>query len=172
MGLQTELGYQLKPTNTVRRAIQGLFATPVGGRVGSRLLPIVDNPIFRLTGGRHTATSLVGGLPVIMLTTVGRTSGHLRTVPLLAVASGDDLAVIGSNFGQRNTPGWVHNLLANPAATVGYRDQAVNVTARRADPAEVEAAFAAGAQVYSGYSHYRERAAHRVIEVFVLEPQV
>ena len=39
-----------------------------------------------------------------------------------------------------------------------------------ADDAEVDATFGAAAKVYPGYSKYRERADHRTIRVFVLEP--
>jgi deazaflavin-dependent oxidoreductase (nitroreductase family) len=85
---------------------------------------------------------------------------------------GDDLAVIGSNYGQEHTPGWVHNLLANPAATVAYRDRSVEVNARAASDVEADAAFETASRFYPGYAKYRQRAHHRVIRVFVLEPAV
>jgi hypothetical protein len=65
----------------------------------------------------------------------------------------------------------VFNLEADPHAIVAYRDRSVNVTARRADPRETDAAFDEGAKVYPGYASYRDRAAHRDIRVFVLEPR-
>ena len=39
-------------------------------------------------------------------------------MPLLAVPIDDNLAIIGSDYGQQTTPGWVYNLEANPAATI------------------------------------------------------
>jgi deazaflavin-dependent oxidoreductase (nitroreductase family) len=104
-----------------------------------------------------------------MLTTTGAKSGLPRPMPLVGIPMGDDLAVIGSNYGQERTPGWVHNLLANPAATVQYRDRSVEVSARPATDAEADEAFDIGARFYPGYATYRERASHRVIRVFVLE---
>jgi deazaflavin-dependent oxidoreductase (nitroreductase family) len=80
------------------------------------------------------------------------------------------LTIIGSNFGQESTPGWVYNLEANPAATVTYGDRTVEVTARLADDDETDATFELASSVYGGYAKYRERADHRVIRVFVLEP--
>jgi deazaflavin-dependent oxidoreductase (nitroreductase family) len=91
-------------------------------------------------------------------------------MPLVGIPMGDDLAVIGSNYGQERTPGWVHNLLAHPAARVDYRDRAVEVIARPATDAERDEAFEIGSRLYPGYATYRERASHRVIRVFVLEP--
>jgi deazaflavin-dependent oxidoreductase (nitroreductase family) len=96
-------------------------------------------------------------------------------MPLLGIPVGEDLAVIGSNYGQKNTPGWVYNLEADPSATVGYRDRTVDVLARRADVAETDRVFDLASSVYPGYTKYRRRADHRVIRVFVLEtasPQV
>jgi len=115
---------------------------------------------------------LMAGLPVIMLTTTGAKTGKNRTMPLLAIVPMDhDMAVIGSNYGQRPTPGWVYNLRANPEATVTHGSQSVEVTARSATDAETEQAFEAGAAFYGGFPEYRERASHREIEVFVLEPR-
>ncbi|MEC9449271.1 MAG: nitroreductase/quinone reductase family protein, partial [Actinomycetota bacterium] len=82
---------------------------------------------------------------------------------------GEDLAVIGSNYGQKNTPGWVYNLEADPSATVGYRDRSVEVVARRATEAETDQVFDLARGVYPGFAKYRMRADHRVIRVFVLE---
>ena len=109
------------------------------------------------------------GLPVIMLTTTGARRGKTRTMPLLGIPVGDDLAVIGSNYGQKSTPGWVYNLEADPSATVGYRDWTIAVTARRANEDQTNQTFNSANGLYPGYARYRTRADHRVIRVFVLE---
>ena len=114
---------------------------------------------------------LMAGLPVIMLTTTGAKSGEPRSMPLVGIPLGDDLAVIGSNYGQQRTPGWVYNLEADPTATVSYRDRAVEVTARAASDAETDEAFEIATSFYPGYGKYRARASHRTIRVFVLEPR-
>lgn len=169
MGVMGELGYEHGESNAVQRALQQVVASRPGAWLFSTFMHLVDKPLFRISDGRHTLPSLLAGLPVVMLTTTGRRSGEPRTMPLLAFPSGKDLAVIGSNFGQSSTPGWVHNLEAEPSATVAYRDRTVPVLARRADDAETEAAFAVAATIYPGYARYRERAGHRDIRVFVLE---
>lgn len=169
MGVSSELGYEPSESNAIQRRLQQLVASKPGGRLFSKFLHTVDKPLFRVSKGRATATSLLAGLPVVMLTTTGRKSGEPRTMPLLAIPIGDDLAVIGSNFGQAQTPGWVYNLEAESSAQVGYRDTEIDVTARRADGAEADATFARAATIYPGYAKYRERADHREIRVFVLE---
>ena len=90
-----------------------------------------------LSGGRTSAPAILAGLPVLWVTTTGRTSGQARITPLIAVPVGDDgLALLGTNFGQSNTPAWVLNLEADPAATVKYRDQECPATARPGTDAE------------------------------------
>lgn len=100
---------------------------------------------------------LLAGTPVISLTTVGVRSGERRTVPLLAIPHGGDIALIGTNWGQGRTPGWVHNLEANPEATVEYEGRSVSAIARRAGPEEADAVFEAARSVYLGYDRYRKR---------------
>ena len=89
-------------------------------------------------------------------------------MPLVGIPVGDDLAVIGSNYGQERTPGWVYNIDADPHCRVGYLDRWVDVVASPADDAQTDEAFRRAAQVYPGYAKYRQRADHRTIRVFVL----
>ncbi len=171
MSLVSDLRYEVREPNAIQRVVQ-MAAT---GRPGSwffqRTLYRLDKGLFRLTNGRLTVPGLMAGLPIIMLTTTGAKTGKLRTMPLLGVPMDAQLALIGSNYGQRSTPGWVFNLLAHPDATVTHGSASVEVTARSATESEIERAFEAGAALYGGFSTYRERAAHRKIEVFILEPR-
>ena len=169
MGLVHDLGYDAKTPNGFQRITQRVASSRPGAWLFSRTLYPVDKALFKVTGGRLTVPGLMAGLPVIMLTTTGARSGKSRTMPLLGIPVDDDLAVIGSNYGQMSTPGWVYNLEADPSATVGYRDRTVAVTARLADDNETDQAFALAASVYSGYPKYRTRASHRAIRAFVLE---
>ncbi len=124
--------------------------------------------MHRLTGDRTSASELLAGLPVVRITTTGRRSGQPREAPLIAVPIGDDLALLGTNFGGRSTPAWVHNLLAEPRARVAYRDRAVDVVARPATDDEFAQVFATSGGIYGGYEKYRERVTGREIKVFVL----
>lgn len=162
------LGYGYKSPNVIQRCIQQIGASRPGAWVFKRALHPIDKVLFRFTGGRITVPGLFAGLPVIMLTTTGAKSGVPRTMPLLGIPVDGDLAVIGSNFGQEGTPGWVYNLEAEPAATVEYGGEVVEVSARLADEAQTDAAFADAAKVYPGYGKYRQRASHRTIRVFML----
>lgn len=122
-----------------------------------------------MSNGQTSVSEVLGGTPVIALTTRGARSGELRTHYLLGIPLVDTLAVIGTNFAQAGTPSWVHNLLAEPRATITYRSSQVTVMARAVSGSEYEHVFAAAALVYPGYGVYRARLAHRPPKVFVLE---
>ena len=169
MGVLQELDYTVKPANGVQRAMQRVAQVGPVSKFFQKTLYAIDRPLYRWSKGRVTVPGLVAGLPVVMITTTGAKSGEPRSMPLLGIPVDGDLAIIGSNFGTERTPGWVHNLEADPHATVAWRDRSIDVVARRADQEEAERAFEVGTTAYSGFPAYRERAAHREIRVFVLE---
>ncbi len=142
---------------------------PWVSRLNDKVLPPLDRVASWISGGRATLTSVVSGIPVLWLTTTGARSGAERTVPLLAFPVGDGLGLIGTRFGHQATPGWVHNLEANPEARVMFRDTELPARARLAEPGEEAEVWSTAAAVYPGYAAYTERAAHRRIRVFVLE---
>jgi deazaflavin-dependent oxidoreductase (nitroreductase family) len=169
MGVLEELGYEVRSANAVQRAVQRLATWPPISKLFQKTLHLIDRPLYRWSNGRLTVPGLLAGLPVVLVTTTGARSGLPRSMPLLGVPMGDDIAIIGSNFGTEHTPGWVFNLEADPSATVRWRDRTVAVVARRASPEETDRAFEAGTAYYSGFPAYRDRAAQRDIRVFVLE---
>ena len=171
MGLISELHFDVKDANAVQRVTQMVAASRPGAWVFQRTLYPIDKGLFRLTKGRLTVPGLMAGLPVIMVTTTGAKTGKDRTMPLVGIPIDDDVAVIGSNYGQKPTPGWVYNLRAKPQATVVYGARSVEVTARSATDTEADRAFEGGAAFYGGFPKYRERVSHREIEVFVLKPR-
>ncbi len=170
MGLASQLGYAQGEQNAIRRAVVAVVSTRPVSAVSRKILPSVDRFVSRITGGKSTMTSMTSGLPVLWLTTRGAKTGSERTVPLLGFPVGGDLAVLGTHFGHRTTPGWVRNLEADPGARVAYRGTQVVVRARSADPSETESTWEKAASAYPGYENYAGRASHRQIRVFVLEP--
>jgi deazaflavin-dependent oxidoreductase (nitroreductase family) len=168
MGVQAALGYEFRPPNRFHRVIQKLASTKAGARSFSRSVQPLDGLIHRLTRDRTSATEVLAGLPVVRITTTGRRSGQPRVAPLIAVPIGDDLALLGTNFGGTSTPAWVHNLLAEPRAKAAYRDREIDVVARAATTEEFEQVFATSGGLYGGYEKYRERVTGREIKVFVL----
>ena len=172
VGLLEQLDYAVMPTNQLQSKLQQAASRTWVSPTLQKALHPLDKAVHRVSGGRHTAASLLTGIPVIVLTTTGAKTGRLRTTPLIGTPMGDSLIVIGSNFGTQATPGWVHNLEANPRATATYRNRHAAVVARRTNNQETDRAFEAAAAIYAAFPTYRDRAAHREIRVFVLETAV
>jgi deazaflavin-dependent oxidoreductase (nitroreductase family) len=171
MDLLTRLGYHYPPRNTVRRWVVRFAATAPVSSFSARFLPTLDRLVMRLSGGRASLSEIAAGTPVIVLTTRGARSGERRSSLLLGIPMANTLALIGTNFAQPGTPSWVHNLLADPRATVTYRHTQVGVNAREVSGAEYEQVFAAAALVYPGYSAYRSRLTDRRPHLFLLEAE-
>ena len=170
MGLAAELGYQYRAQNTLQRLVVKLASTRVVSAVMPTLLPPADRLTLRMTSGRATLSSVLSGLPPVWITTTGARTGMSRTVPLIAFPTGGDLALLGSSFGRHKTPAWVHNIENDPNVTVSYRGVSVPSKARSARPEEEPGIWDLAGSVYPGYLSYGERASHRRIRVFVLEP--
>jgi deazaflavin-dependent oxidoreductase (nitroreductase family) len=129
----------------------------------------LDTLVLKVTKGKHTVAELVG-LPMIQITTIGAKSGEPRTMPLVSLVDGEKIALIGSNFGQKNNPGWYYNLKTNPQCTVLLNGLSGKYIARETHSEEREKYWQMAVSVYKGYELYKVRAAHRQIPVMILEP--
>lgn len=131
--------------------------------------------VFQLTGGRIGSSWRIGAgfrkpVPTLLLEHVGRTSGTSYTTPLLYLAEGRDLVVVGSQGGLPKNPQWVANLAAHPDATVHLRKERRAVTARIVDAEERAALWPRLVALYADFETY-QATTDRVIPVVVLEPR-
>lgn len=156
--------------NRAQKLLRRLAASGPGAWVFARVMHRFDRSVHRLSRGRYTLGSLLSGLPVVMLTTVGARTGRPRTVPILGLPFGGGLGVIASNWGQYGHPGWYHNLKAHPDAEVVVDGVRRRVRAVEADAEQRAEIWGEGLRVYPGFGQYERRASHRRISVFVLEP--
>jgi deazaflavin-dependent oxidoreductase (nitroreductase family) len=72
---------------------------------------------LRAHGGRSTVPPFVDS-NLLLLTSIGATSGQQRTNPLGYTRDGERYIVVGSNSGRGEHPVWLPNILANPLVTV------------------------------------------------------
>jgi deazaflavin-dependent oxidoreductase (nitroreductase family) len=169
MGVVSDLGISSPQASRLHRAVRWCASTVVGARVLSRLVPGLDSAVMTMTRGRGTSVEALAGLPTVSLTTRGAKTGLARTVPLVAVVDGDDVAVIGSNWGRPHHPAWVHNLIADPHATVSWRGRSADVVAREVTGHDAERIWQRARAIYRGFRTYPTRTQGRTIRVFVLE---
>lgn len=141
----------------------------IGSKFGSwciRKLTPVDRQLLRRSNGRFTILGPVG-VPLLLLTTVGRKSGERREIPLTYLREGDRLFLVGSNFGQSNHPAWSSNLLTDPKAWVTMGGQEIAVLAMQLTGTERDRVFRKFADYAANYDAYRGRT-NRELRVFEL----
>lgn len=131
-----------------------------------RLITSVHRFLYRATGGWIGHRAL--GYRFLLLGSVGRRSGRERVVPLLYVADGERLVVVGSNAGDARDPHWWTNLRARPEAWVQAGRARLAVRAREASRAEAARLWPHLLEAYGRYASYRERAG-RAIPLVLLE---
>ncbi|MDO5498429.1 MAG: nitroreductase/quinone reductase family protein [Propionibacteriaceae bacterium] len=120
---------------------------------------------YRRTNGRTGASAK--GLPVLLLTVVGRRSGLDRTVAVAYFDRGPDRLVIGSMGGAQHEPEWFRNLRATDTATIqiGATVQQVGVRIpEREERDQLWSDIITEAPFFIGY----QRRAQRLIPIAVL----
>ncbi len=148
-----------------------ITSSAIGSRLSAKIAPALDQLIYRKSNGRTTLSSMLAGVPVILVTTTGAKTGQSRTIPLLGIPDGENIILIASNWGGKKNPAWYYNLKANPEATVTLNGQNVVYIAREVTGEKRERCWARATAVYPGYNAYKKRADGRIIPVLLLKPQ-
>ena len=123
--------------------------------------------LYRFSGGRLLGRLV--GMEVLILNTRGRRSGQERSTCLTTFREGGTFVVIGSFLGEPRDPGWVHNLRAQPEATIQTGREIRRVRAHEAEGAERDRLWARLVEIQPEYRDYEGRT-DRVIPVVVLDP--
>jgi deazaflavin-dependent oxidoreductase (nitroreductase family) len=168
MGIIQALDYQVRKPNAAQVGMQHIAATRAGAWFFARTLDHIDRVLLRLSQGQVTVPGVVAGVPVLTVTTTGARTGQRRCAPLLGVPAGEDIAVIGTSFGQSRTPAWYHNMRADPKVEVAYRDKTVRAIAREAGGEEKQAIWDRARTIYVGYEAYAGRIKHRQVHIMIL----
>ena len=111
---------------------------------------------------------LWNGVPTLILTTTGRTSGQPRDNALICAAEGKNCIVVASQGGAPTHPQWYRNLLQDPRVQVQVKADRFTATARTAEGSERQRLWTLMADTWPSYDLYQTRT-DRVIPVVVLE---
>jgi deazaflavin-dependent oxidoreductase (nitroreductase family) len=134
-----------------------------------RVVTGLHRAVLRASGGRLLARA--GGMPVVVLTTTGRRSGHRRATVLTApIVDGDRVVLVASYGGHSHNPHWFQNLLVDPhvGLTVGGWEER-SMRARVTDRAERAELWPRVVAAYPGYERYQQKT-DRLIPLVVVEP--
>jgi deazaflavin-dependent oxidoreductase (nitroreductase family) len=165
------LSTEFREANAFHRMMHRIVGLYVVSMPFSVILDRLDKLLYRLSRGRWTVSSVLAGLPLILLTTTGAKSGKPRRLPVLGLPYDDRLAVVGSNWGKSHHPAWSHNLWAHPEATVAVVGGSTWVVrARPATEQERKEIWEIAVRTYPGWAGYERRCISRAFPVFVLDP--
>jgi deazaflavin-dependent oxidoreductase (nitroreductase family) len=122
---------------------------------------------YEASGGERANTLRETGLPIIVMTTRGKTSGKLRKAPLMRVEHDGEYALVASLGGAPQNPTWYGNLVADPTALM-IQDgaEAHDFVAREVTGDERALWWERAVAAYPAYADYQVKTS-RVIPVFV-----
>lgn len=123
--------------------------------------------VFRLTNGR--AMSAMRGMPVLLLTTVGRKSGKHRITPLMYMQDGERYVITASNNGRDWHPAWFHNLQASPKVQIEVPGKRLDVSASVATQVDRERLWPQLVSKAPFFDEYR-KGTGRTIPMVLLNP--
>jgi deazaflavin-dependent oxidoreductase (nitroreductase family) len=94
---------------------------------------------------------------MLLLTTVGRSTGREHTVPLLYLREGNRFIVIASYGGRAEHPEWYRNLVVHPRASVQILGDRTEVTAKTMTEDERAEWWPQVVDAYGDYDVYQSR---------------
>ena len=124
---------------------------------------------YEESGGERANTLRDTGYPIVVITSIGAKSGHLRKNPVMRVERDGRYLAIASVGGSPKNPEWYHNFLAHPE--VELQDGSVRKTykARMLEGDERAEWWQYAVDTWPTYASYQKKT-ERLIPVFLLEP--
>jgi deazaflavin-dependent oxidoreductase (nitroreductase family) len=138
-------------------------------KVANRVFTLHDT-VYRRTTGWVGHRLLI--LPSLLLHTVGAKTGKARTTSLTYARDGDTYLVVASNGGSPRSPGWYHNLKADPNVEINVGPKRLAVTAQPVLPGDPdrERLWRIVTKYNRAYPEYQKRT-RRAIPVVRLTPK-
>jgi F420H(2)-dependent quinone reductase len=126
---------------------------------------------YEASGGQEANTLRDTGIPIIVVTMRGRSSGKVRKIALMRVEHDGEYLLVASKGGRPEHPGWYHNLLADPNVMIQDGPEPWDAVVREIDGDERAIWWERGVAVFPTYEDYRKNSAeHRVIPLLVASP--
>jgi F420H(2)-dependent quinone reductase len=120
-----------------------------------KTLSAIHRMIYSVSGGR--VGNRIAGMPVLLLTTTGRTSGKRRTSPLTYFEEDGAIVLVASYGGRLHNPAWFENLIATGEGEVTIGREHRRLRARRATADERAHLWPRIVETYDGYARYQAR---------------
>lgn len=123
--------------------------------------------LFESTNGAEG--NMLQGRPIILMTTVGATSGKLRKTALMRVEHDGEYAVVASQGGAPKHPSWYHNVVDAPLVELQDGPVRKDYVPRELHGEERAVWWERAVEAWPPYASYAKKT-ERVIPVFLLTP--
>lgn len=124
---------------------------------------------YESSGGERGNTLRDSGMPVVILTNRGATSGKIRKTPLMRVEHDGQYVVVASKGGAPDHPLWYANLRAQPHVELQDGPRTQDLQARELSGHERALWWERAVQTFPPYAEYQTKT-DRQIPVLLLEP--
>ncbi len=126
--------------------------------------------LYESSGGTEGTTLMDTGLPVVILTNVGASSGKLRKTPVMRVEHDGKYLAVASKGGAPEHPSWYANLLAHPHVEIQDGPRKWDAQAREIDGQEREQWWERAVAAFPNYAEYQTKT-DRLIPLLLIEPE-
>ncbi len=143
---------------------------PIEGEYEPSALEWVRDQIaeYESSRGQRANTLRETGIPVIIVTMRGHSSGKVRKIALMRVEHDGAYALVASYGGSPNHPGWYNNLVADPNIEIQDGPEPHDYRVREVIGDERVAWWERAVAVFGSYADYQAKT-DRVIPVLVAE---
>jgi len=124
---------------------------------------------YEASGGSRANTLRDTGLPVVIVTSIGASSGKIRKAPLMRVEYDGRYALVASQGGAPKHPTWYFNLMSHPHIELQDGPVPQDMTVRLLDGDEKAEWWERAVDAFPNYAVYQTRT-DREIPVFLAEP--
>jgi len=144
---------------------------PIDGDYEPSALDWVRDQIaeYEASGGQRANTLRETGIPIIVVTMRGRTSGKVRKIALMRVEHEGEYALVASYGGSPRNPVWYDNLVADPNVMIQDGPEPGDFVVSEVTGDERQAWFERAVAVFPNYADYQAKT-ERVIPVLVARP--
>ena len=121
---------------------------------------------YEATNGQQANTLRETGIPIIVVTTKGASSGNIRKFALMRVEHEGEYALVASIGGAPKNPSWYHNLIAEPLCEIQDGPEPHDYTTRIVEGDERQLWWERSVAVFPTYADYAQKT-DRTIPLFV-----
>ena len=102
------------------------------------------------------------GAPLLLLSTTGAKTGEARVNPLMYLPDGQRMLVFATRGGAPKSPGWYHNLVANPDVTVEVGTAKFPAKATVVTGTVRDEVYFKQASLYPQFAEYEKRTTRKI----------